>query len=75
MGALPGGDVEEGSSGRERITEDMWALREAWRDFVSCIEELIESSRARVLAVGASGRASRMLDVASIGLPTSVAIS
>lgn len=64
MVALPGGDVEEGSSGRERMTEDMWALREAWRDFVSCIEELMEFARA-----------SRMLDVVSIGLLTSVAIS
>jgi hypothetical protein len=34
-----------------------------------------ESASARVRAVGASGRASRMLEVASVGSPASAAIS
>jgi hypothetical protein len=67
MVALPGGEVETGSLGRERKTEEMWAFREAWMDFVSSIEESRDSSRARVRAVGASGRESRMLEVVSAG--------
>ena len=52
----------------------MCAFMEAWRDFVSSIEDSRESSRARVRAAGASGRASRMLEVASTASLTSVAI-
>jgi hypothetical protein len=75
MLALLGGEAEAGSSGSERMTEEMCAFREAWRDFVSSIEELRESSRTRVRAVGASGRESRMLEVASTGSLVSAAIS
>lgn len=73
--ALPGGDTEVGSSGRDIITEEMCAFREACRDFVASIEESREFCKARVRSVGTSGRESRMLDVASIGSLASATIS
>jgi hypothetical protein len=75
MLALPGDEVEAGSSGSERMTEEMWRFREAWMDFVSSIDELRDSSRARVRVVGASGSESRMLEVASRDSLASAAIS
>lgn len=44
-------------------------------DFVSSIDESTDSSRARVLVVGASRREPRMLEVASIGSLASAVIS
>jgi hypothetical protein len=72
---LSTGEVEAGSAGRDRMAEEMCAFREARRDFVSSIEASRESMSARVRAVGASGRASRMLEVASVGSLASAAVS
>ena len=72
---LSAGEVETGLMGRDRMTEEMCAFRVAWRDFVSSMEASRESRSACVRAVEASGRASRMLEVASVGSLTSAAIS
>jgi hypothetical protein len=68
-------EVEAGSVGRDRMAEEMCAFREARRDFVSSMEASRESMSARVRAVGTSGRASRMLEVASAGSLASAATS